>query len=134
MLALFSFFLFFIHVFCDLQVNHTNSRHRVSKDFEGKSILTESCNQDSLETRDGRGLQSFSYGYVYVIPMNIFLVFCQSQMIQLQKRDSHFACLKKSIYSNLANTIRFCFSELNYYTLSDSWVFQAPFLGVFYSL
>lgn len=33
---------------------------------------------------------------------NILLVFCQGQMIQLQKRDSRFACLKKSVYSNSA--------------------------------
>lgn len=62
---------------------------------------------------------------------NILLVFCQGQMMQLQKRDSRFACLKKSVYSNSANTVRFYFSELNYYTLSDRGVFQAPFLGVF---
>lgn len=63
---------------------------------------------------------------------NILLVFCQGQMIQLQKKRFTFCLLKKkSVYSNSANTVRFYFSELNYYTLSDRGVFQAPFLGVF---
>lgn len=60
----FFLFLFFFHVFRDFLVNHTSSRHWVPKDVEGKSMLTESCNKDCLETGDGRGLQSFSYGYV----------------------------------------------------------------------
>lgn len=56
-------------------------------------------------------------------------------MIQLQKKRFMFCLLKKkSVYSNSANTVRFYFSELNYYTLSDRWVFQAPFFGVFIHL